>query len=113
MSNLTAALDELIAVRDALYATINDTTKSGDIRSAALGEYDEVAFRVRSLLARDLENEVAELTPLAAEVKAAGGELKAVLAAAASATQIVEGVTGFLKKVDDLIDKAKPLLALL
>jgi hypothetical protein len=110
---LTKTVDDLIDVRNSLYAAINDTTKPRDVRLAALGEYDEVALRVRMLLARDLEQQVTELEKLALKIKEAHEEVKLAISGAKKAADIVKSVSTFLGFVDKLIDKAKLLLPIL
>ncbi|MCX6564161.1 MAG: hypothetical protein NTU60_11240 [Candidatus Aminicenantes bacterium] len=113
MTRLSEVLDELVDVRDSLYSMINDASKPDEVRRAALGEYDEVALRVRMLLARNLEKDVTNLETLAQGVKTAYGAVKSVIAQADKAADIVKGLTKFLGFVDKLIDKAKLLLPLL
>lgn len=112
-TNVSKSLDVLIDVRDQLYGIINDASKAQEVRVAALEEHEEVALRVRTLLARDLEVLVDSLKPLADNVIAAKGEVKQVLGAAAKSADVVKGVTKFLSVVDKLADKAKMLLPLL
>lgn len=112
-SELRQTLDALIEVRDELYRVINDKTKPQDVRIAALGEYDEVALRVRTLLARDLEQAVTGLDSHALKVKEGHKEVMEAIKGASKAEDVVKSVSKFLGFVDKLIDKAKLLLAFL
>ena len=113
MSQLSDILDQLIDTRDRLFSLVNDDTKPNDVRVAAIGEHDEVAMRIRTLLARDLTQQIGGLEAKAAAIKAAHNELKQVLATAAAATAVVKSVTKYLGFVDKAIDAVKPLLAFL
>jgi methyl-accepting chemotaxis protein len=114
MSNeLGQALDKLIDLRDALYGIINDTSQPQEIRVAALEEHEEVALRVRALLARDLEQHVAALDGLAAKIKDAHKQVKQELAAATKAADVAKSVSKFLAVADKVVDKAKIVLPLL
>jgi hypothetical protein len=113
MSQLTNILEQLIDARDRLFTLINDSTKPNDVRIAALGEHDEVAMRIRTLLARDLTQRIENLEEKAAKIKEAHSELREVLAKAAHAADVVKSVTKYLGFVDKAIDAVKPFLAFL
>jgi hypothetical protein len=113
MNDLIDILNRLIDVRDTLYATINDATKPQDVRLAALGEFDEVALRIRTLLARDLQQQITSLDTMIAKIKNAHTDVKQALAGAQRAAEVVKSVSAFLGFVDKLIDKLKLVLPLL
>jgi hypothetical protein len=113
MNNLIETLNRLIDVRDTLYATINDATRAHEVRLAALGEFDEVALRIRTLLARDLQQQVTGLDSMVTKVTDTHNDLKQVLAGAKRAADIVKSVSTFLGIVDKLLDELKLVLPLL
>ena|SRR5687767_9222438 len=111
MGSLNQLIDDLICVRDELYAKINDPSEALALRQAALTEHEEVAHRLRLLMAESLKKEAAGLNLNIGKIKRARKQLEQTLAAADKAATIFTGVAKYLTVVDQLLDHAKKLAA--
>jgi len=111
MGALNELIDDLISVRDALYEKINDQSAPLPVRQAALTEHEEVAHRLRLLMAESLKKEAAGLELKLVKIRRARKQLEQALAAADQAAKIFKGVAKYLTVVDQLLDQAKKLAA--